>query len=265
LAGGVPVFMPTTVESGYKITAEQLASAIGPKTKCLILNSPSNPTGMVYQRDELSALAKVLETASVFVISDEIYNELVYSGERPLSIAEFSQDLYEKTIVVNGVSKAYAMTGWRIGYAAGAVEVMSAVAKLQSHSTSNPTSISQYAALAALNGDQGVIGVMNAAFDRRRQLMVRLLNQIPGIQCVLPDGAFYAFPIVKDCYGKSSASGVIRNSVEFCDYLLSEKLVACVPGAGFGDDDCIRLSYATSDDLIEKGVARISEWVKSLG
>ncbi len=265
LVGGRSVFLPTTEATGFKITAEQLTAAITPKSKLLILCSPSNPTGMVYSRKELEAIARVVVEHSLFVISDEIYEKLIYDDrEGHVSIAEVSSDVKALTIVINGVSKAYSMTGWRIGYAAAPAAIADAMGKIQSHCTSNPATPSQWASLAALTGDASEITAMKNEFHQRRDVMVAALNQIPNLSCVMPMGAFYAFPNVSKCYGKRSVSGEVTNSASFCKLLLQDALVACVPGSGFGADDYIRLSYATSMTNITEGLQRIHQWVESL-
>jgi len=270
LAGGVPVILQTGEESGFKITPSQLEKALGKKTRAIVLNSPSNPTGATYSRDELEQLAAVLEKRDIAIISDDIYESIVYDGRTFTNTANLSDALYKKTIVLNGVSKAYSMTGWRIGYIAGDAEVIKKVEILQSQSTSNPTSISQWASVDALTGDQSVINAMVEAFDRRRRLIVDGLNSAPGVSCLMPEGAFYAFPnirgveklkgwkAVKEKYEGSSISSALTS------YLLEVAQVAVVPGVEFGNDDNIRLSFATSDENIEKGVERIKAALEKL-
>jgi len=270
LAGGVPVILQTGEESGFKITPSQLEKALGKKTRAIVLNSPSNPTGATYSRDELEQLAAVLEKRDIAIISDDIYESIVYDGRTFTNTANLSDALYKKTIVLNGVSKAYSMTGWRIGYMAGDAEVIKKVEILQSQSTSNPTSISQWASVDALTGDQSVINAMVEAFDRRRRLIVDGLNSAPGVSCLMPEGAFYAFPnirgveklkgwkAVKEKYEGSSISSALTS------YLLEVAQVAVVPGVEFGNDDNIRLSFATSDENIEKGVERIKAELEKL-
>ena len=257
------VVVPTSYESQYKITPEQLESAITEKSKLLILNSPSNPTGMVYTRSELEALAVVIEKHGLYVMSDEIYEKLIYEGEH-ISIASISEAMKALTIVVNGVSKAYSMTGWRVGYTASALPIAKAMSKMQSHMTSNPTSISQWASLEALQGPQEILEVMGAAFKKRRDIMMAAFEKMPGISCIQPQGAFYVFPKISETFGKSSPSGPITDSVSFCERLLTDEQVACVPGAGFGEDSCMRLSYATSEDAIDDGLARLERFLLSL-
>ena len=261
--GGKSVFVETTDVNKFKITPEQLRAAITDKTKVFILNTPSNPTGMVYTRTELEALGQVIEESGILVISDEIYEKLIYNGEH-VSIATLSDKLKEQTILINGVSKAYSMTGWRIGYTAASKEIVGAMSRIQSHSTSNPAQASQWASIEALSGSQEPVETMRTAFSERRQYMIERLNAIEGITCVEPDGAFYAFPNISATFGKSSESGKITNAVEFCQNLLQEQLVACVPGSGFGAEGFVRLSYATSMDAITKALDRIEAFVNSL-
>jgi len=264
LAGGKSVFVETNESTEFKLTPDLLANAITPRTKMVILNSPSNPTGAVYTRHELEALAKIIVQHQLLVISDEIYEKLIYSEEGHVSIAQLSPELKSLTIVINGVSKSYAMTGWRIGYAAANPAIADAMGKIQSHTTSNPTTPSQWASVQALTGGDDEIKAMKAEFHARRDTMVTRLNQIPGLPTLLPGGAFYAFPNISALIGKQSASGVITDSASFCQYLLQDVFVACVPGSGFGSDSFIRLSYATSMTAIEDGLTRIDQWVRSL-
>jgi aspartate aminotransferase len=266
LVDGVSVYIHTTESNEFKVTPEQLKAVLTPKSKMLILNSPSNPTGSIYTKEELVALtAVILEHPNLLVLSDEIYEKLIYDeAVGHVSIATLSDEIKARTIVINGVSKAYAMTGWRIGYAAASKDIATVMGKMQSHTTSNPTTPSQWAALAALTGPDTDIDTMREAFNARRLYMVDALNAIPGIRCLAPKGAFYAFPNVSACYGKKSKSGVITDSASFCKLLLSDALVACVPGSGFGSDDFVRLSYATSMENIEKGIQRIHDWVATL-
>ncbi|MCU0845153.1 MAG: pyridoxal phosphate-dependent aminotransferase [Spirochaetes bacterium] len=270
LAGGVPVILQASEEKGFKMTPADLEKAISKKTRALILNSPSNPTGATYSRDELLKLAAVLDKRDIVIISDDIYESIVYDGRTFTNTANLSDELFKKTIVLNGVSKAYSMTGWRIGYMAGDAEVIKKVEILQSQSTSNPTSISQWASVDALVGDQSVITAMVDAFNRRRRLIVDGLNAAPGISCLMPEGAFYAFPnirgveklkgwkAVKDKYEGPSVSSALTS------YLLEVAQVAVVPGVEFGNDDNIRLSFATSDENIQKGVERIEAALEKL-
>ncbi|MFH1068840.1 MAG: pyridoxal phosphate-dependent aminotransferase [Candidatus Glassbacteria bacterium] len=265
IADGKPVIVKTTGDSEYKITAGQLQKAITPRTRMLILNSPSNPSGMVYTREELTALVKVLKGKDIYVISDEIYEKLLYDGAVHYSIAALDQEVFQKTITINGVSKSYSMTGWRIGYAAGPVDVVKAMNKLQSQEISNPCSISQMAAIEALRGPQDSVAMMVKAFDERRRYLVDRLNSMDGVSCVKPLGAFYAFPDFSAHYGKKTAGGkTITGSVDLSNYLLEEKRVGVVPGAGFGSDANLRISYATSMAAIQKALDRIEEGLKTL-
>ncbi|MBT4483094.1 MAG: pyridoxal phosphate-dependent aminotransferase [Candidatus Latescibacteria bacterium] len=264
LAGGKPVIVSCSEENGMKISAEQLRKAITPKTKMFILNSPSNPTGMVYTEDEIEALGKVIVETGIYVIADEIYEKLIYDGIKHVSIASLSNELLNRTITVNGVSKAYCMTGWRIGYAAGPEEIIKGMGIFQSQETSNPCSISQKAALAALNGSHDFLGPMLVEFDRRRQYIVERLNSIEGISCNKPMGSFYVFPKVSSFYGKNLRGTEIDGSLAFCEYMLNEKHIAIVPGIGFGADEYVRISYATSMDNIEKALDRFENGLKEL-
>jgi len=264
LAGGTPVILNTLEKDGFKMKPEQLKSAITSRTKAVVFNGPSNPTGAAYSPDELKALAAVLAGTEIFVISDDIYEKIIYADFPYTNIAMVDPRLKDQTIVVNGVSKAYAMTGWRIGYAAGPDAIIGAMGKIQGQSTSNPTSISQKASVAALNGDQSVVAMMVGEFKKRRDYIVAALNDIPGIRCLMPEGAFYVFPNVSAIYGRSHSEKKITNSTEFIEYLLDEANVATVPGAAFGSDAHIRLSYATSLKNIEEGVKRIKKAVGKL-
>ena len=263
MLGGSPVFIETTDTSNFKITATQLEAAITDKTKLVILNTPSNPTGMIYTKEELTALAAVIVKHDILVISDEIYSKLVYD-EAHVSIASLGDEIKKRTLLVDGVSKAYSMTGWRVGYTAGPKEIISVMGRLQSHSTSNPATPSQWASLAALNGNDDAIETMKVAFRERKKVMVDSLNAIAGITCLDPQGAFYAFPNISSTFGKRSQTGVINNSVDFCSNFLQEQLVACVPGSGFGAEGFIRLSYATSMDAIKSAMDKLDKFVSSL-
>ena len=259
LAGATPVIIDTPEEGGFKLTPELLKKAVTDRTKAIIINSPSNPTGSAYHRSELEALAAVIEPTAMTVISDDIYEKILYDGFEFFSIASVSEAMKKRTVVVNGVSKAYAMTGWRIGYAAGPEEIIAAITKLQSQNTSNPTSIAQKASVEALNGDQSAVAMMVKAFRERRDVIVVALNAIPAISCRLPQVAFYVFPNVSSLYGRSYQGKKIANSSDLAAYLLDEADVAVVPGADFGNDNYIRLSYATSLKLIEEGIKRIEK------
>lgn len=265
LAGGTPVILHTLEKDGFKMKPEQLKASITGRTRAVIFNGPSNPTGAAYSPDELMVLAAVLADTDIFAISDDIYEKILYADFPFANIVMADPRLKDRTIVVNGVSKAYAMTGWRIGYAAGPEEVIAAISKIQSQNTSNPASISQKASVAALTGDQHVVSMMVAEFEKRKNYIVEALNDISGIQCLMPGGAFYVFPNVSALYGRSYEGKKITNSTEFIEYLLDVANVATVPGAAFGSDDHIRLSYATSLKNIEEGVRRIKNAVAKLG
>jgi aspartate aminotransferase len=265
LAGAKPVIIEAKQENGFKVTPEQLDAAITPKTKCFILNSPSNPTGAAYTKAELKALAEVIVRRDITVLSDEIYEKLIYDGFEFASIAQFGEEIKKRTILVNGLSKAYSMTGWRIGYVAADKGLVEAMNNIQSQSTSNPVSFCDKASVEALNGPQDFMKEWVAEFDRRRRFITDRLNSMPGVKCLLPQGAFYVFPNFSGVYGKSTPSGkVLTNSTELAAWLLEEHNVAVVPGGAFGDDACQRLSYAMSMKAIEKGVDRIEAAVKSL-
>lgn len=266
LAGGTPVFIMTDESTGFKITPEQLEKAITPKTRYLILNSPCNPTGSTYSKEELAAIGQVLlKNEHMLVVADDIYERLIYDGLTFYTIAQVVPELKPRTIVVNGVSKTYAMTGWRIGYACGPKELMAAMTKMQSQSTSNATSISQKASVEALNGPQDAVAAMCVEFEKRRTYIVDRLNAMPGVSCFKSNGAFYVFPNFSGVYGKSTPNGKkIENSTDFAAYLLEEAKVALVPGIAFGDDRYARLSYAISLENITKGMDRIEQAIKNL-
>ncbi len=264
VAEATPVFIDTSEKDNFKITPEALLKHITKKTKLLILNSPSNPTGQVYSKVELEAIAKIVVDKGIWVISDEIYDKLVYGGIENVSIASLNPQIKAKTLVVNGVSKSYAMTGWRIGYVAGDKEIVGAMSNLQDHSTSNPVSISQRAALAALTGPQDAVKQMAGEFEKRRNYMVERLNKIPGVSCLMPPGAFYAFPNVSKLYGKSFNGKPIKGSMGLTELLLTESKVAVLPGIPFGADGYLRLSYATSMKNITGGLDRIEEFAKKV-
>ena len=260
-AGGTPVVVAAGPEHGYKLTPAMLESAITPRTKWLILNSPSNPTGAAYTAAELKALGEVLERhPHVWVFADDMYEHIVYDDFQFATIAEVCPSLYERTLTVNGCSKAYAMTGWRIGFAGGAQWLIKAMAKLQSQSTSNPCSIAQAAATAALNGDQSFLAERNAAFKTRRDLVVDMLNDTPGITCPTPEGAFYVYPEISGLIGKITPSGKrIDTDSDFVGYLLEDARVAAVQGAAFGLSPAMRISYATSDEILHEACTRIQQ------
>ena len=255
LAGGVSVIVPTDASTGYKITPEQLRKSITPKTKLFILNSPSNPTGMVYTPEEIQAIAQIIVETDILVVSDEIYEKILYDGAKQVSIGSLGSDIFARTVISNGFAKAYSMTGWRIGYLAGPVDLIKATINIQSHSTSNVCTFAQYGAIAALEGSQDCVEEMRQAFAKRREVMFERLNAIPGLSSPKPDGAFYLFPDI-------SKTGL--KSLDFCNALLEKEQVAVIPGIAFGADDNIRLSYATDLATIEKGMDRLEKFVKSV-
>ncbi len=265
LANATPVIVETSQKNNFRMTAAQLEKAITPKTKCVILNSPSNPTGSAYSKEDLEKLAKVIVKKDVTVLSDEIYEKLVYDGFQFVSIASLGEEIKKRTIVVNGLSKAFSMTGWRIGYVAADKDLVAAMNNIQSQSTSNPVSFCDKAAITALNGPQDFMKDWVAEFDKRRRYIVDRLNNIPGVSCLLPQGAFYVFPNFSKAYGKKTPAGKkIENSSDLAAYLLEEHKVASVPGVAFGEDACQRLSYATSMANIVKGIDRIETAIKAL-
>ncbi|MCV6594308.1 MAG: pyridoxal phosphate-dependent aminotransferase [Silicimonas sp.] len=266
LAGGEPVFIEGAMENGFRITPEQLEAAITPRTKWLIFNSPSNPTGAGYSPEALKGLTEVLERhPHVWILSDDMYEHIAFPGFQFATIAEVAPALYDRTLTVNGVSKAYAMTGWRIGYAGGPVELIAAMRKIQSQSTSNPCSISQWAAVEALDGSQDFLAPAVETFLRRRDLVVNGLNACAGITCPTPEGAFYVYPSIAGCLGKISAGGAaIGNDEDFCKALLEEEGVAVVFGAAFGLSPAFRVSYATSDAQLTEALTRIQRFCAGL-
>ncbi|MHC5082682.1 MAG: pyridoxal phosphate-dependent aminotransferase [Planctomycetota bacterium] len=263
LAGAKAVILETTAESGYRITPDQLKAAITDKTALLMLNSPNNPGGFAYSPEELAALAKVLEGTNVMVLSDEIYERLMYGGNKFVSFASLSEDAYNRTLTINGLSKAYAMTGWRIGYTAGPVEAIKAMTRLQSHMTQNPVAFAQYGALAGLQDTTGAVEKMRVEFEKRGNVMADKLNAIEGFQCRQPEGAFYCFPDVSAHYGRTIGGAQINGSMDFAKALLEQAQVAVVPGDPFGCPKNVRLSFATSMEQIEKGIQRIADWLKA--
>jgi Aspartate/tyrosine/aromatic aminotransferase len=266
LAGATPVVINTSDATGFAPTVDQIRAAITPSTKVFVLNSPSNPTGAMWPEATIKALAEMAVEHNFFVISDEIYEKIVYDAHKPFSIASLGPEVKKRTITVNGVSKTYSMTGWRIGYAAAEAEIVAAMGRIQDAVTSNPTSIAQYAALAAITGPQEFLNDWVAEFDRRRKVIVEGLNAIPGITCRVPEGAFYVFPNISALIGRKTPAGAaIGNSDDFADYLLSDAQVAVVPGSGFGAPEYMRLSYATSMQAIERGLERIGKAVAALG
>ena len=262
MADGVPVVIETKEEDDFKFTAQQLKDAITSKTKALVLNSPSNPTGMVYSEDELRAIAEVVVENDIFVVADEIYEKLIYDGKKHVRIASFNEEIKKRTIIINGVSKSYAMTGWRIGFTAAAAEITKVMANMQSHAASNPSSISQAAALEAYNGTQDTVEEMRKVFEERRNYMVERINSINGVSCRKPEGAFYVMMNIKDILGKEFHGKMINTSDDFCELLLEKSLVALVPGSGFGAEGFVRWSYATSMENIKKGLDRLEEFLK---
>lgn len=254
LAAGTPVIV-NTAATGYKITPEQLDLAITPKTKLLVLNSPSNPTGVVYTPSEIAAIAEVVVRRNILVVSDEIYEKIIYDGAQHISIASLGKEIGDRTIVSSGFAKAYAMTGWRVGYLAASAEIIKAVSTIQGHSTSNVCTFAQYGAISALESSQDCVEQMRQAFTERRQVMLNRLNDIPELVCAKPDGAFYMFVNI-------SKTGL--DSLEFCKALLETQQVAAIPGVAFGADDHVRLSYATDRTSIEKGMDRLDKFVSSL-
>ncbi|MEG4105261.1 pyridoxal phosphate-dependent aminotransferase [Microcoleus sp. S13_C5] len=255
LASGKPVIVRTDASTGYKITPEQLSRAITPKTKLFVLNSPSNPTGMVYTSAELKALAEVIVDRDILVVADEIYEKIIYDDAQHVSIGSLGKEIFDRTLISSGFAKAYSMTGWRVGYLAGPNELIKATSTIQGHSTSNVCTFAQYGAIAALESSQESVEKMRLAFAERRQVIFELLDAVPGISCIKPDGAFYMFVNI-------SKTGM--NSLEFCDAFLEQQQVAVIPGIAFGADDHIRLSYATDLGTIKKAVERLDKFVRSL-
>jgi aspartate aminotransferase len=257
LNDATPVLLPTEEQQGYTISAEALEAVVSKRTKAIIVNSPSNPTGATYDRKTLEGIATVALRHDLVIISDEIYEKVLYDGTRHLSIAALSPEVAARTVVINGVSKAYAMTGWRIGYAAGPKALLTAMANIQSQSTSNPCSISQKAAVAALRLGNPFTRIMVTEFDRRRRVMIDRLNKMPGVTCRMPTGAFYAFPNVSGLLSRRWKNGPIGSATELATYLLEEAQIAVVPGEPFGSGSHIRLSYATAMEAIDRGLTRM--------
>ena len=264
MAGGVPVIVEGREENNFKPTIDDFRAAVTDKTRAVVINSPNNPNGFVFTREELQAIGDLAIEKDLSIVSDEIYEFLVYYGAEHISIASLSPEIKERTIVINGMSKAYAMTGWRIGYTASPLNAAKAMTNFQSHSTSCPNSIAQYAALTALSGPDDQLKSMVAEFDRRRRRIVELINEIPGLSCKPPKGAFYVMMNISGVFGKRYNGAPIVDSMSFTQLLLDNSHVAVVPGAGFGADAYVRLSYATSMENIEKGLARIKEFVGKL-
>ena len=255
LASGKPVIVRTDASTGYKITPEQLTRAITPKTKLFVLNSPSNPTGMVYTPAEIKALAEVIVDRDILVVADEIYEKIIYDGAQHVSMGSLGKEIFDRTLISSGFAKAYSMTGWRVGYLAGPIELIKATSTIQGHSTSNVCTFAQYGAISALESSQESVEKMRQAFAQRRQVIFELLDAVPGISCNKPDGAFYMFVNI-------SKTGM--NSLEFCDAFLEQQQVAVIPGIAFGADDHIRLSYATDLGTIKKAVERLDKFVRSI-
>lgn len=264
LADGVPVFIRGEKQAGYKVSAEQIKSAITSNTKALVLNTPSNPTGMIYTKEELEEIAKVVVEADIYVIADEMYENLLYNGAEHVSIASLGEEIYKRTITCSGVAKGYAMTGWRIGYIGASEEVAKVMGSLQSHQTSNPNSIAQKAALEAISGPQDAVEEMRQEFDKRRKYMYDRFCNMPYVSTLEPQGAFYVFVDVSEVCEKEYKGKKIGSAAGLADILINDYSVAVIPCADFGFDDHIRLSYATSLELIEKGLNRIEELLKSL-
>ena len=264
LADGVPVFVEGKEENDYKYTLESLNKVVNDNTKAIIINSPNNPTGTVYSIDELKEIAEFAQKHDLIIISDEIYEKLIYDGKKHVSVASLSEDAYNRTIVINGFSKSYAMTGWRLGYAAGNAEVIKLMTSVQSHVTSNANSIAQYAGVEALNGPKDEIEKMVGKFEERRNLMIDRIKNITGLSVIRPEGAFYVMINLENYLGKSINENVINNSVDFSRELLEHEKVAVIPGSAFGLDKYIRLSYATSEELILKGLDRIESFLNKL-
>ena len=258
LAGGKTIYIEGPEDNEFKITPEQIEAAVTERTVAIVINSPSNPTGSIYSKDELGAIAEVCLRHNILIVSDEIYEKLIYDGNQHYSIASLVQEIYENTIVINGMSKPYSMTGWRIGYAAGNEKIIKAMTNLSSHSTSNPTTFAQYGAVAALKGTQEPLETMRQEFEKRRIAVVKLLNEIDGISCNLPKGAFYVFCNVKEAVQKGGYASVD----DWATALLEKEFVALVPGSGFGAPDYMRISYATSMEQLEEGAARIKGFVE---
>jgi len=266
LAEGEPVIVPCLAEADFKLTAAQLEAAITPKTKLLFLNSPSNPTGMAYSWDDLAALGEVLRKhPNVAVATDDMYEKIIFDGKKFATFAQVNPDLKDRTVTLNGVSKAYCMTGWRIGFCAASVDLIKAMAKIQGQSTSNPSSIAQKAALAALQGPTDALDEMVETYSKRRTWLVKALNDMEGVDCLMPDGAFYVFPSIAGWLGKTTADGVVlKDDVMVCEWLLDAAGVALVPGTAFGSAGQVRFSYAVAQETLEDAVNRVAEAVKTL-
>jgi aspartate aminotransferase len=261
LAGAKAIILETTAKTDYKITPSQLQAAIGPKTTMLVLNSPNNPGGFCYSPEELAGLAKVLEGTKVMVLSDEIYERLVFGDTKFVSFASLSADAYNRTLTINGFSKSFSMTGWRLGYTAGPADILKAMSRLQDHVTSNPVTFAQYGAMAALKDQSGAVEKMRAEFEKRAKVMAQRLGAIRDVTCMMPQGAFYCFPDISSHLGRTIGGVKINDSMDFAKALLEQKMVAVVPGKPFGSPGNVRLSFACSLEQIEKGVDRIAQWL----
>jgi aspartate aminotransferase len=264
LADGIPVFVETKEENGFRIDRDMLLKAVSGRTKAIILNSPNNPTGAIYPEEDLRMIAQIAVENDIVIISDEIYEKLVYDGKEHMSIASFGEDIKQRTVLINGMSKAYAMTGWRIGYTAAGHEITKVMSNIQSHATSNPNTIAQYASVDALTEDQAPVEEMRKEFEKRRNYMVDTINSIPMISCKKPQGAFYVMINISKVKGKAAEGKAIDGSLTFCEALLDKARVAAIPGIAFGADDYVRVSYATSMENIVNGLKRIGEFVGTL-
>jgi len=264
VSGGVPVYAYAGESTSYRITADLIRSKVTPKTKALVLNSPSNPSGAVVDARELEKIAALAVDKKFYIISDEIYEKILYDGKKHVSIASLSPEVKAQTILVNGFSKSFSMTGWRLGYTAGPKNVIAAMSNFQSHSTSNPTSFAQAAAITAIKDSSDFVKMMLESFARRRKLIVDRLNAIPGMKCLNPDGAFYVYPSIKGFIGRKKGSCEIKDAMSMTEYLLAEARVAVVPGTPFGSPENIRMSYATSDEKIKNGLDRMETALKQL-
>ena len=261
MAGGVPVLVVAGEEQGFKATGEQIKAAITDKTKCVIINNPSNPTGALYSKEELQEIADICVENDLYIISDEIYYQLIYDNAEFVSIASLGKDVYDHTIIINGVSKSYAMTGWRIGYVAASKEIAKIMSNYLSHSTGAPSTISQWASIEALNGPQEGIEAMRQEFEKRRNYMVNRMNEIPGVSCRMPEGAFYVMMNISQLLGKTIGGATINSADDFAMAFLDQGLVAVVPSTGFGIDNFVRWSYATSMENIEEGLNRLEKFL----
>lgn len=264
LSDGIPVFVDCKKENDYKVTLEELNRSLTPNTKAIIINSPNNPTGIIYSKEELSIIADFACKNDLIIISDEIYEKLMYDDNKHISIASLGEDVKSRTVVINGVSKSYSMTGWRIGYAAASKEIIKLMTNIQSHMTSNPNTIAQYAAIAAIEGPQDQIETMRVEFEKRRNYMYENLSSINGVECIKPQGAFYVMMDISSFINKEINGYTIKGSLDFADCLLKEEKVALIPGIAFGLDNYVRLSYATSQENIAKGIERIRNFVQKI-